>query len=67
VPTSRGNYHVFYDTIAAAILDGAPVPVAPEDARAGLELISLARRASELGQRLPVPAASSTEASMPAR
>ena len=32
------------------------------DARAGLMLIDLARRAAELGQRLPVPAASSTEA-----
>ena len=59
VPTKRGNYLAFYDEVAAAILDGAPVPVAPRDARDGLMLIGLARRASELGQRLPVPAANS--------
>jgi scyllo-inositol 2-dehydrogenase (NADP+) len=60
IPTQRGDYLAYYDGIAAAILDGGPVPVRPEEARTGLELISLARRASELGQLLPVPAASST-------
>jgi scyllo-inositol 2-dehydrogenase (NADP+) len=59
VRTQRGDYLGYYGAIAAAILDGAPVPVAPEEARDALELISLARRASE--QRLPVPAASSME------
>ena len=58
ITTERGNYRVFYDAIAAAILDGAPVPLPPEEARDGLVLIDLARRASALGQRLPVPAAS---------
>jgi scyllo-inositol 2-dehydrogenase (NADP+) len=66
VATRRGNYVAFYAGVASAILDGGPVPVRAEDARAGLELISLARRASELGRRMPVPAASSTEASSPA-
>lgn len=61
VATERGSYLAFYDRLAAAILDGAPLPVAPEDARDGLLLIDLARRASELGQRLPVRGASSTE------
>jgi len=60
VPTIRGNYLAFYQLVAGAILDGAPVPVTPQDARDGLTLISLARRASELGQRLKVPAANST-------
>ena len=60
VPTERGNYLAFYDGIAAAILEGAPSPVAPEDARDALLLIDLARRASALGQLVPVPAASST-------
>jgi len=55
----RGNYLAFYDALAAAILDGAPVPVDPADARAGLMLIDLARRAAATGQRLQVPAASS--------
>ncbi|NUR44869.1 MAG: oxidoreductase [Sphingomonas sp.] len=61
MPTKRGNYLAFYDAVAAAIHDGAPVPVAAQDARDGLMLIDLARRASELGQRLPVPAANSPE------
>jgi len=60
VPTCRGNYLAFYEALAAAILDGAPLPVDPGDARDGLALISLARRASELRQRLPVSDASST-------
>jgi len=63
VPSRRGNYLAFYDAVAVAILEDAPVPVSPEDARAGLALISLARRASELGQRLAVPDANSTAAS----
>jgi scyllo-inositol 2-dehydrogenase (NADP+) len=61
VPSERGNYRALYDAVAGAILEGAPVPVEPADARAGLALIDLARRASALGQRLPVPAASSPE------
>ena len=62
VPSERGNYLAFYEAVADAILDGAPAPVDSADARAGLVLIDLARRAAELGQRLPVPAASSTGA-----
>jgi scyllo-inositol 2-dehydrogenase (NADP+) len=59
VPTQPGNYLAFYEGVAAAILDAAPVPVPAEDAREGLLLIGLARRAAALGQRLPVPAANS--------
>jgi scyllo-inositol 2-dehydrogenase (NADP+) len=66
VPNERGDYPAFYETVADSILDGAPLPVDPVDARDGLMLISLARRASELGQRLSVPDASSPEASAPA-
>lgn len=65
VPSERGNYLAFYEAVADAILDGATVPVDPADARAGLLLIDLARRAAARGQRLPVPAASSTEGSGP--
>ena len=61
VATQRGDYPAFYEGIAAAILDGAPVPVDPAEARDGLFLIDLARRAAALGQRLAVPAASSRE------
>ena len=63
VPSERGNYLAFYERVGNGILGNVPPPVEPADARAGLLLIDLARRASELGQRLPVPAASSTEAS----
>lgn len=62
VPMIRGSYASFYDAIAAAILDGTPVPVTAEDARNGLALIHLARRASDEGRRLTVPVASSTGA-----
>lgn len=60
IETERSNYTIFYELVADAIIDGAPVPVAPENARDGLMLIGLARRASAEGRRLPVPAASST-------
>lgn len=62
VPTERGRYLDYYEAVAAAILDGARVPVDPADSRMGLLLIDLARRSSELGQRLAVPGASSTAA-----
>jgi len=65
VPNERGDYLAFYEAVADSILDGAPLPVDPADARDGLRLISLARRASELGRRLPVPGASSKAASAP--
>jgi scyllo-inositol 2-dehydrogenase (NADP+) len=61
VPGERGDYRAFYDSLAMAILGGAPVPVEPADARDGLALIALARRAAELGRSLPVPGARSTE------
>jgi len=61
VPTERGRYLDFYDAVASAILDGTPAPVDPSDSRNGLMLIDLARRSSALGQRLPVPDASSPE------
>ncbi|MGE5562062.1 MAG: Gfo/Idh/MocA family oxidoreductase [Bacillota bacterium] len=60
VPSETGRYLAFYEGVAAAILDGAAVPVDPRDARNGLLLIDLARRAAAEGRRLPVPASSST-------
>lgn len=59
VPTERGRYLDYYGAVASAVLDGGPLPVVPADSRNGLMLIDLARRSSALGQRLPVPAASS--------
>jgi len=60
--TERGRYLSFYDGVAEAILEGAPAPVDPRDARDGLALIDLARQGSATGRALPVPAASSKEA-----
>jgi scyllo-inositol 2-dehydrogenase (NADP+) len=61
MPTERGRYLDFYKAVIAAIDEGAPVPVDPANARDGLLLIDLARRAAQSGQRLPVPAANSRE------
>ena len=61
VRTERGDYLAFYRGVAAAILDGSPAPVAPQDARGGLMLIDLARRAAAHGQRLAIQDASSME------
>jgi scyllo-inositol 2-dehydrogenase (NADP+) len=61
VPTERGRYLDFYTAVVAAIADGAPVPVAPADARDGLAHLDLARRAAAEGRRLPVQAARSRE------
>ena len=60
VPTQRGNYLAFYEAVARAMLDGGAPPVSAEEARAGLLLIDLARRASEQRRCLPVPGSSST-------
>jgi scyllo-inositol 2-dehydrogenase (NADP+) len=61
VPGERGRYLDFYNAVVAAIEEGAPAPVDPADARDGLLLIDLARRAAESGQRLPVRGANSPE------
>lgn len=46
IPTERGHYLAFYEAVAAAIIDGAPVPVEPSDARDGLRLIECARQSA---------------------
>ena len=66
VPTSKGNYPAFYEAVADSILNGAPPPVPANEARDGLALINLARRAATLGSVLPVRDASSPEVSVPA-
>jgi scyllo-inositol 2-dehydrogenase (NADP+) len=52
VPTERGAWQTFYERIAAAILDGAPLPVKPEDARDGLKIIEAALRSAEEKRRV---------------
>ena len=46
VRTERGAWPEFYARIAAAVRDGAPPPVDPADAVAGLEIIEAARRSA---------------------
>jgi scyllo-inositol 2-dehydrogenase (NADP+) len=50
IATRPGRYVDFYDGVAAAIAEGAPVPVAPEDARLGLEIIGAARESAAGGR-----------------
>jgi scyllo-inositol 2-dehydrogenase (NADP+) len=49
VPSERGDYRAFYVAMAAAIADGAPVPVDPADARAGMAIIAAAASRPEGG------------------
>jgi predicted dehydrogenase len=46
VRTEPGDYKHFYAGVARAVRDGAPPPVAPEDAVAGLEIIEAAYRSA---------------------
>jgi predicted dehydrogenase len=46
VPTEPGDYPAFYRGMAAALRDGAPPPVDPEQAVAVLEIIEAARRSA---------------------
>ena len=46
VPSEPGAYQDFYAGVVAALRDGAPPPVDPADAVAGLEIIEAAQRAA---------------------
>ncbi|MET0133949.1 MAG: Gfo/Idh/MocA family oxidoreductase [Kibdelosporangium sp.] len=46
LPTKPGCYQYFYAAMAAAVREGAPVPVAPESAIATLEIIETALNAA---------------------
>jgi predicted dehydrogenase len=54
VPTIAGDYPAFYDGMAAALLDGAPVPVDPRDAVTTLRLLDAARRSAGLGELVSI-------------
>jgi predicted dehydrogenase len=47
IPTLPGDYPAFYAGMAAALLDGAPVPVDPSDAVETLRILEYARRVAE--------------------
>lgn len=46
VPSEPGAYQLYYEGVARALRDGAPPPVAPEDAVAGLAVIDAAYRSA---------------------
>lgn len=48
-PTLPGDYLAFYRALADALLDGAPVPVDPADALAGLRILEAARESATSG------------------
>jgi len=52
IPSERGDWPVFYEHVAAAILDGTPPPVDPADAVTGLNIIECARRSAREGRSL---------------
>ena len=52
--TERGCYECFYEGVAAAMREGAPAPVEPEEALAVLEVIEAARRSDAEGQTVPL-------------
>ena len=47
IPTDVGAYQRFYEGVVAALRNGAPPPVDPAAAVAGLEIIEAARRSAE--------------------
>ncbi|WP_294329865.1 oxidoreductase [uncultured Sphingomonas sp.] len=54
ITSERGDYRRFYAGVAAAIRGEAPVPVAAEDALAGLRLIEAAQRSASEGRRISI-------------
>jgi scyllo-inositol 2-dehydrogenase (NADP+) len=52
VASESGDYRCFYASVARAIGEGAPVPVPPSDALAGLRIIELARQSAAEGRSL---------------
>lgn len=52
IPTERGDWPAFYAGVADALIDGAPPPVDPADAVAGLAIIDCVRRSARDGRLL---------------
>ena len=52
IASTPGRYLAFYEGVAACILDGAPPPVDPADARDGLHIIALSRQSAREGKRI---------------
>jgi predicted dehydrogenase len=56
VPSEPGAYPRFYAGVAASLRDGAPPPVEPADAVAGLEIIAAAQRSAVRHETVAVQA-----------
>lgn len=56
IPTTAGDYRLFYRGIADAIATGSTPPTTPRDGIRVARLIELARDASRTGSTLPIPA-----------
>jgi scyllo-inositol 2-dehydrogenase (NADP+) len=52
IPTEVGDWRIFYKGVADAILEGAPLPVDPNEALGGLAIIECARRSAREGLSL---------------
>jgi scyllo-inositol 2-dehydrogenase (NADP+) len=52
IPTRPGTYVAFYEQAAKAVRLGAPPPVDPADARAGLRIMELARESARERRRI---------------
>lgn len=48
-PTLPGDYPAFYAAVAAALREGTPAPVAPDDVIAALTILEAARRSADEG------------------
>jgi len=53
VATIPGNYLAYYEGVARLIREGAPNPVAPEDARKVMRILDLGFQSARDGRRLP--------------
>lgn len=54
IKSEPGAYQAFYARMVLALRDGAPLPVDPQDALAGLEIIEAARRSSSERSVIPI-------------
>lgn len=60
VPTEAGQWPSFYASVASALRDGSPLPVDPDDAVQGLEIIEAARRSAREHVTVALPRASAS-------
>ncbi|MFF7300919.1 Gfo/Idh/MocA family oxidoreductase [Streptomyces sp. NPDC008265] len=59
VPTEQGDYPAYYAAVERALRTGGPAPVTAHEAAQCLDVLEAARRSSEEGVTVEIPAASS--------